>query len=71
MIVARRIEVRGWYAALVALWLLAGLPLVYFIGLGFAGFMPFLFWLALNAVLFAPVMLAPYGLRRVAPEVGP
>ena len=61
-----RIQLRGWYVALVAVWAITGLPLVVILGVGFAGFIGFLAWLALNAAIFAPVMLAPYGVS-IAP----
>ena len=59
-----RIELSGWYAALLGIWLLAGLPFVLIIGIGMGGLLGFILWFALNAVLFAPIMLAPYGIRR-------
>jgi len=59
-----RIELSGWYVALLATWLLAGLPFVLIIGIGMGGLLAFFIWFALNAVLFAPIMLAPYGVRR-------
>ena len=69
MIVARgKYELRGWYVALVAVWLLTGLPVIVILGIGFAGLAGFAMWMALNAVLLAPLILAPYGVKRtVAP----
>ena len=56
-------EVRGWYAGMVALWLFVGVP-VLVLGVGFGGFLALGLWFVMNAVLFAPIMLAPYGIKR-------
>ena len=53
---------------MLALWLFAGMPFVWVLGIGFGGLAAFAIWLGLNALIFAPVMLAPYGIRRVRAE---
>ena len=66
-VLGHRFDVRGWYAGMFVLWLFACVP-VLLIGTGMGGPLAILLWLALNAVLFAPVMLAPYGIRRIGAE---
>src|SRR5687768_14078289 len=68
-------RIEAWYRDIIFIWLLLGLPPI-LVGIGFAGGNPFdnfdfsqfsplglILWVIFGAIMFAPIWLAPFGLK--------